>query len=142
MERLPEFISNHLFLISLFVSLLMLLIWNLYGGLLSKVKQIIPAELTRLINRENAVVVDVRPHVDYENNHILGSVNIPDAELENKKKELDKYTKQPVVFYCGSGTISARVARTFSAQGFEQVYCLKGGLPSWQNANLPLTKET
>ncbi len=142
MERIPEFIGNHLFLVSLLVSLLMLLIWNLYGGVLSGVKQVIPAELTRLVNRENAVVVDVRAVADYEANHILNALNIPDTEMEEKISKLDKYKKQPIVFYCGSGAVSARVARTLSRQGFEQVYCLKGGLPSWQSANLPLTKET
>ena len=120
----------------------MLLIWNLYGGALSGVKQIVPAELTRLINHENAIVVDVRPATDYENNHILNALNIPDAELESRKTELDKYLKRPVIFYCGSGAISARMARIFSKQGFEQVFCLKGGLPSWTGANLPLSKET
>ncbi len=142
MERLPEFIGNHLFLVSLFVSLLMLLLWNLYGGVLSGVKQIIPAELTRLINRENAVLVDLRATTEFGNSHILNAVNIPDAEIQSRKNELDKHKKQAVIFYCASGSISARVARTLSAQGFEQVYCLKGGLPSWQNANLPLTKES
>ncbi len=142
MERLPEFISNHLFLVSLLVSLLMLLIWNIYGGALSGVKQITPAEVTRLINHEKAVVVDVRPAADYQSKHILNALNIPNADMEARKAELDKYKKQPVVFYCGSGAISTRVARTFSTQNFEQVFCLKGGLPSWQNANLPLSKKT
>jgi rhodanese-related sulfurtransferase len=142
MERLPEFISNHLFLVSLFVSLLMLLIWNLYGGAMSGVKQVIPAELTRLINRENAVVVDVRLQEDYKNNHILHAINIPGKDFETDKGKLDKYKKQAVVVYCASGVESARIARSLAALGFEQVYSLKGGLPSWQSANLPLTKET
>jgi rhodanese-related sulfurtransferase len=142
MERLPEFISNHLFLVSLFISLLMLLIWNLYGGALSGVKQIIPAELTRLINRESAVVVDVRSEDDYKNNHILNAINMPDKELEANSPKLDKYKKQALIVYCANGADSTRVARTLATSGFEQVYCLKGGLPSWQNANLPLTKET
>ncbi|MBT7950189.1 MAG: rhodanese-like domain-containing protein [Gammaproteobacteria bacterium] len=142
MERLPEFISNHLFLVSLFISLLMLLIWNLYGGVLSGAKQIIPAELTRLINRESAVVIDVRSEDDYKNNHILHAINMPDKELEANSPKLDKYKKQALIVYCANGADSTRVARTLATNGFEQVYCLKGGLPSWQNANLPLTKET
>jgi len=142
MERIPEFIGNHLFLVSLFISLLMLLIWNLYGGAITGVKQIDPAELTRLINREDAVVVDLRPSAEFENNHIINSLSVPETEIEDRKNELDKYKKQTVIFYCASGSISARVARTLSTNGMEQVYCLKGGLPSWQNANLPLTKET
>ncbi len=142
MERLPEFIGNHLFLVSLLVSLVILLLWNLYGGTLSGVKQIIPAELTRLVNRENAVLIDLRAASEFAANHILGAINIPESEMSTRKAELDKHKKDALVFYCGSGMISAKVARSLPAQGFEQVYCLKGGLPSWQNANLPLTKET
>ncbi len=142
MERLPEFIGNHLFLVSLFISLLMLLIWNLYGGALAGVKQVIPAELTRLINHENAAVVDLRSEEDFKHNHIINALNIPDKTLEANKAKLDKFTKRAIVFYCASGIDSARVARNLATQGFEQVYSLKGGLPSWQNANLPLTKET
>jgi rhodanese-related sulfurtransferase len=120
----------------------MLLIWNFYGDVLSGAKQVIPAELTRLINRENAVVVDVRSKEDYEGKHILNAVNMPNKDFEANQAKLDKYKKQAVVVYCASGTESARVARILSTQGFEQIYCLKGGLPSWQNANLPLTKDT
>ena len=109
---------------------------------MSGVKQIIPAELTRLVNREDAVLVDVRSEDDFKHNHILNSIHIPEKGLESNKAKLEKYTKQAVVVYCASGVESARFARALVGQGFEQVYCLKGGLPSWQNANLPLTKET
>ena len=142
MERLPEFIGNHLFLVSLFISLLILLLWNIYGGTLSGVKQIMPAELTRLLNHENAVLIDLRAASEFEARHILGARNIPESEMAANRTELEKLKKEALVFYCGSGMVSAKVARSLPAQGFEKVYCLKGGLPSWQNANLPLTKET
>jgi rhodanese-related sulfurtransferase len=67
---------------------------------------------------------------------------MPDKDLEANNAKLDKYKKQALIVYCASGADSARVARTLATNGYEQVYCLKGGLPSWQNANLPLTKET
>ena len=142
MQRLPEFISNHLFLVSLLVSVLMLLIWNLYGSVLSGLKQVIPAELTRLINREDAIVVDVRTNAEFGNNHILGALNIPDADFQSRQHELEKHKDKPVILYCASGAVSAKLARTLLSQGFDKIFVLKGGLPSWQNANLPLTKET
>lgn len=141
MEQLAEFIGNHLFLVSLFISLLMLLIWNIFGGTLSGVRQVNPAELTRLINRENALVVDLRSSDDFSGQHILHARNIPAADLESREKELEKYKTQALVVYCANGSTSARAARRLLARGFAQVYCLKGGLPSWQGANLPLTRE-
>ena len=97
----------------------MLLIWNLYGGALSGVKQIIPAELTRLINRESGVVVDVRSEDDYKNNHILHAINMPNKDLEANNTKLDKYKKQALILYCSSGADSARVARTLATNGYE-----------------------
>ena len=51
MERMLEFAGNHLFLVSLFFALLILLIWNLFGGLIGGILRIEPAEMTRLMNR-------------------------------------------------------------------------------------------
>ena len=141
MERIPEFIGNNLLLVVLFISILSLLLWNLFGSALSGVKQIMPAEVTRLINRENAQLVDLRATSDYANNHILNSINIPESEMEKRAPELESYKKQPLILYCASGLISSRHARSLAQQGFEQVYSIKGGLPSWTSANLPLTKE-
>lgn len=140
MEKIPEFIGNHLFLVMLFISILILLLWNIFGAAMSGIRQVDPAGLTRLVNREEAVLVDVRSAEDYAQRHILNALNIPDAELENRKDELDKYREKPVILYCATGSSSSRMARALAASGFKQVYALKNGLTSWQNANLPLIK--
>lgn len=142
MERIPEFVSNHLFLVSLFVSILVLLLWNVFGSTLSGIKQIIPAELTRLMNREKGVLVDLRPESEFNDRHILNSINMPEKDVSGRMRELDKNKQQPIIFCCANGTVSTRIARTFLNQGFEKVYCLKGGLPAWTTANLPLNKNT
>lgn len=140
MERLPEFIGNHLFLVMLFISILILLLWNVFGSAISGIRQVNPAELTRLINREDAVVVDLRSAEDFSVSHILNAMNIPDADMEKRKNELDKHKEKPLVLYCATGSVSTRIARALGADGFKQVHTLAGGMPSWQNANLPVTK--
>ena len=50
MEHIPEFVANHLYLFSLLLAILTLLIWNLYGDTVSGIRQVIPMEVTRLIN--------------------------------------------------------------------------------------------
>ncbi|MBF8268675.1 MAG: hypothetical protein HW386_384 [Gammaproteobacteria bacterium] len=141
MQQLFEFAGNHLVLISLLVAISLMLIWNLYGSVMSGVKQLSPMEMTRLMNNDSAVVLDVRSNNDYNKGHVLGSLNIPDAEIPSKRKDLEKYKTQPVVVYCELGNVADRVVRTLRAYGLEQVYALKGGLGSWRQANLPLTKE-
>ena len=140
MERLPEFVANHLFLFSLLISILTLLMWNFYGDMLSGLKMLIPDEVTQLINREDARVVDVRPQKEFENGHIIGAINISVEQLGGQLNKLKKFKDKGIIFCCSSGSDSAKEARKLINEGFEKVYCLKGGILSWQSANLPLTK--
>jgi len=141
MERLFEFAVNHPFLVSLFFALLILLLWNLFGGAVGGGMQIGPTEMTRLINREHAMVVDLRSAEDFKAGHILNAVNIPEAELADRKKELEKAKGKPVILYCQSGTASMRLARQLKAEGFERACSLSGGLTSWRNNSLPVVRD-
>ena len=140
MEQFPEFVANHLFLFSLLIAILTLLIWNFYGDMLSGIKMLIPDEVTRLINREDARVVDIRPQKEFENGHIIGAINISDDQLAGQLDKLKQYRDKGIIFCCANGTVSAKAARKLMNEGYEKVYSLKGGILSWQNANLPLTK--
>jgi len=139
MEKIPEFIANHLFLVSLLVAISSLLFWNIFFSAIGA-SQIIPAEVTRLINHEDAELLDIRSAVDFENGHIINAVNIDVATPGDREKELEKYKDKTVVICCGQGQDSIRVARSLKKKGFEKFYSLKGGISAWQNANLPLTK--
>lgn len=140
MENLPEFIANHLFLCSLFAALLMLLLWNLFGDSMSGNKAITPPQVTQMINRDNAVVIDIRPQEQFNSGHIINALNIPKADFDNPIKKLEKHKKNPVILYCQTGNDSSKVSRLLKQSGFEQVSFLKGGLMAWQNASLPVSK--
>ena len=140
MQQLYEFIGNHLALVSLLVAISLMLIWNLYGSTMSGIKQLSPMEMTKLMNHDGAVVLDVRNTNDYGKGHVLGSLNIPDAEIPSRREDLEKYKTQPVVVYCELGNVSDRVVRTLKSYGLEQVFSLKSGIGAWRQANLPLTK--
>ncbi len=139
MEKLPEFIANHLFLVSLFVAISSLLFWNIFFSAMGA-SQIVPAEVTSLINHEDAELLDIRSAKDFEKGHIINAVNIDMATLGDREKELNKYKDKTVVICCAQGQESIRVARNLKTKGFEKLYSLKGGISAWQNANLPLTK--
>ena len=142
MEHFPEFVANHLFLFIMLAVILSLLIWNLYGDVLSGIKQVVPIEAIRLINHEQAVVIDVRSGGDYDGGHILNAIHSLADELSNSIGKLEKYRKQAVIIYCANGSESSKAARLFMQDGFEKVYCLKGGILAWKNANLPLTRKS
>lgn len=140
MERIPEFIGNHLFLVTLFIAILALLLWNLFGDALSGVEHLSPADATLLLNRQNAVVLDLRPEREFESGHIIHALNLP-ADADAQQKILEKHRDRPMIAVCQNGMLSARLARTIKVKGFEKVYCLKGGLAAWRGAGLPVTRE-
>ena len=140
MERLIEFAGNHLFLVTLFIAILSLLIWNLYGSVISGATLLEPAEVTRMINRDHAMVLDIRPPGDFETGHVLNAINIPNADLNERLKELDKYQQKSLIVYCENGTVTNQAIRILKSNGFEKIYGMKGGLAGWKNATLPVAR--
>ena len=141
MERLIEFAGNHLVLVSLLAAITAMLIWNLLGGAVSGIKQLTTAEVTRLMNREDAVLIDIRNANDYKNGHIINSISVPNAELPERLESLEKHKQKAVIIYCEHGNTSDKAARSLKTSGFENVCSLHGGVMAWRNANLPLTKD-
>lgn len=64
------------------VVLLVLVIVTTVKGMFSKVKTISRGEATRLINKEDAVVVDVRSRDDFRRGHISGALNAQPLRLK------------------------------------------------------------
>ena len=103
MERIPEFIANHLFLVCLLIAILMLLAWNLFGDSLSGIKSLPPQEVTRLINRDDARVIDLRGRSEFEAGHIIDALNIDAAQLQGQLEKLKKYKQQGLIICCATG---------------------------------------
>ena len=140
MEKFPIFVLNHPYLFSLLFVILTLLIWNIFGNLIGGVKLLTTDEATLLINREDAEVIDIRSQTEFENGHIINAKNIDLQELPEKINKLRKDKSKGIIFYCTNGSLSLKETQKMVRQGEDMIYCLKGGIASWKNANLPLTK--
>ena len=138
-QQLSEFAINHLLLVSAFVVILAMLTGVEVRHRFGKVRDIAPGEATRLINHENAVLVDMRNDKDYREGHIVNAVHVP-AEQNDAAGKLDKYRDRPLIVCCRSGNQSLRLCSELTKKGFASVYNLKGGLHAWQQAGLPLSK--
>ena len=93
-----------------------------------------------LINREDALVLDVRDAGDYGAGHILGAKNLPLARLEEGAGDIAKRKDRPVIVYDEDGQRTAKAAAALKRQGFAQVVNLSGGLGAWRQAGLPVEK--
>ncbi len=85
--------------------------------------------IEKIIKEKQGTVVDVRTPQEFMGGNVMGSVNIPVQELQERLEEL-KNLKQPLVLCCASGGRSG-VAHGFLAQ--QGIECLNGG--SWLDVN-------
>ena len=98
-------------------------------------------QATQLMNRDDAVVVDLRPAADYAKGHILGAKSLPLAELEKRAGELDKHKAKPVILHCADGNRAGSGVALLRKNGFANVVNLSGGFGAWQAAGLPVEKK-
>ncbi len=139
-ERLPEFISAHPLLGMGFVAVTVALVMNELSRFTQGFKAISPPQLTQLINRENALVIDVSPIGDYEKGHVVGSKHVAMSQFDPESKLLAQVKELPVAVVCRNGMQSTQAAKRLVKAGFTQVHLLEGGIGAWQGAELPLAK--
>ncbi|KXI28353.1 rhodanese-like domain-containing protein [Paraglaciecola hydrolytica] len=141
MDQLIEFATNHYVLAAIFVALLLALIFSFFASAFSKLKEISTHEATLLINKEDAMVLDIRAVAEFKKGHILGAKQVK-PELLNKGdfSSLEKQKATPIIVVCAMGMTAKRTASQMLKAGFEKVTVLKGGMNAWQGANLPTTK--
>ncbi len=104
-------------------------------------KEIDAQQAVRLINYENAVVLDVRDDSDYASGHLPDSKHIPQELVKERLGELEKYKKKPVIVIFSPGLRAAQTGVTLHKNGFERVFNLNGGIDGWKRENLPLVKK-
>jgi len=97
-------------------------------------------EATQLINRQDALILDVRNAEEFQKGHILNARNIPLAQLDARASDIARYKEKPVIVACESGSRSGAAAAALRKQGFTQVFNLNGGTAAWQQAGLPVEK--
>jgi len=140
LASLQAFASNNPFLSLAFVGLTLAIVYHEVSRLFTGYKAVHPAALTALINREDALVVDVSTAGEFEKGHIVGSRNVVMSQFDPENKALAKVRELPVVVICRTGATSALAAKRLVKAGFKQVYWLDGGLGAWRAADLPLVK--
>ena len=135
-----EFVQHNILLIAVAVVSGGMLIWPYLRGGVGGGASVDAAGATRLINREDAVVVDVREPNEYGAGHILGARNLPLSRIADGAAELAKRKAKPIILYCDSGNRSAKAVGLLKKQGFERVVNLAGGIAGWRQAGLPVEK--
>jgi rhodanese-related sulfurtransferase len=132
-----RFIQENLLLIAVACVSGAMLIWPLLRGLTGG-PRVNVARATQLINREDAIVVDVREPGLYAAGHIIGAKNVPLSRLDGAP-ELAKRKEKPLIVYDDAGEAAPKAAASLRKQGFKVVN-LAGGLAAWRQAGMPVER--
>ena len=137
MDQFFTFIRAHPWLVGAFLLLLILFFRNEMsrGG-----RTVNAQELVNMVNRDGAVVVDVRDSTEFRSGHVVGAVNIPHASIAERLAELTRYRDKPVVVMCKMGQHAGSAGLQLRKAGFSNVTKLRGGISEWRGQNLPLVK--
>ena len=95
-----------------------------------------------LMNDPNVVVLDVRTADEFKEGHLVGALNIDQAQSDFiEKAKVALPTDKTIAVYCRSGRRSASAAGRLAAVGYKAVN-LKGGIIAWKEAKKPVTTDT
>lgn len=137
-EQIIEFSINHPLLVSAFVILLLLVIFNETRGATTGVTT---AEAVRLMNKDEAVALDIRDRKDFGLGHITGAINIPMVNLDSRMHELDKHKDKKILVVCKMGNTATMAVAKLQKAGFANAMRLKGGMMQWQTDSMPVVKK-
>ena len=141
MDQFITFASHNTILVVAIILVSLMLIHSLVGEKLRGYSSVSPSESTQMINRDDALILDVRESNEYSQGHIINSLHIPLSGLKTRMKDLEKHKAKKVIVACRSGHRSSQACANLKKEGFEQVFNLRGGVMAWESANLPLIKK-
>ncbi len=122
------------------VSVLIVLVYFYYWRERSKSGVPLSAhEATLLLNKDEAVIVDLREAADFRAGHIVNSLNIPYNKIIGDTSELTTHKDKILILVDKLGQHAGTVGRKLGKEGF-QVRRLSGGISEWQSQSLPLSK--
>lgn len=136
-SRILEFLQGNLLYAGLAVTSGGMLAWQTISG--AGTRHITPQQATLMINREDAVVIDVRDSKEWAAGHIPNARHIVLDQLEKQLPEIEKLKARPLILNCQMGGRSSTACGILKKHGFEKVFSLAGGIDAWREAGLPVT---
>ena len=95
-------------------------------------KTVTQKKFQRLINKKNAVLLDVRTAEEYKSGHIPGARQIDVQKTDDFKRQIESLDKNKIyLLYCRSGKRSNAAKMLMNTMGFTKLYDLEGGFAKW-----------
>ena len=142
MQEYINFFQAHPILVSAWFMLFIALVVTSIRLMLSEVKVISQQEAVQLINKQKAMVFDVRSQSAFKKGHVVNAIQVNLTDIKNQQvTQLNQYKSCPVITVCDLGQQSEQAADLLVKQGFQQVFNLKGGMNEWVAQHLPVIQK-
>jgi rhodanese-related sulfurtransferase len=94
-----------------------------------------PEEVKQKLDANEIVLIDVRTANEFAFEHIPGAMLFPMSSFDAAK--LPTQDGKRIVFHCGSGIRSRKVAERCGGAGMDRIAHMEGGFGAWKSAGLP-----
>ncbi|MEM8844173.1 MAG: rhodanese-like domain-containing protein [Pseudomonadota bacterium] len=136
-----DFFTNNIVLFAALGIIIALILRMEIKRAISGFKTITPAQAVQLINKDNALLIDIREDNELAQGSIRGAKHYALSVLKQRVEELKEYVDQPVIAYCKMGNRSNEACSILKQNDFNNVMSLKGGIEGWKTENLPVVKK-
>jgi len=137
MNKFFVFISDNFLAVLVLLSLITIFI--IYEKRKGGVK-VDTSEMTRLINKGNPYVYDLRSAAEYGTGSVAGALNLQPSNLVKQDALFKASEEDCIILICKTGTTSSKSAGELKKQGFTNVNVLSGGIMNWTQSGMPLVK--
>jgi rhodanese-related sulfurtransferase len=96
-------------------------------------------QVTRMVNNDEAILVDVRDVKEFSKGHIVDAYNVPYAKLAERKVELEKHKAKTLIVLDKMGQHAGAAVKILEEAGFTAVR-MRGGMSEWEAQSLPVVK--
>ena len=137
MNKFFVFISDNFLAVLVLLSLITIFI--IYEKRIGGVK-VDTSEMTRLINKGDPYVYDLRSAAEYGTGSVAGALNLQPSNLVKQDALFKASEEDCIILICKTGTTSSKSAGELKKQGFTNVNVLSGGMTNWTQSGMPLVK--
>lgn len=102
-------------------------------------KTIDPKTSKEWVDKNEAVIIDVREPGEYQTVHIKGATLLPLGSIQ--PGQLEQFKDKKIIIHCKlGGRGRSACEKLIAANPQLQLYNLEGGITAWEAANLPVEK--
>ncbi len=132
-----NFLIKNIIIISLTILILAYLTYIEIKDFIYKKNGIMPNDAIKLINNNNAIILDFRDEIFYKKKYIINSINIPIKKIDANKHIINKYKKHIIIIIENKKNNHKSIINILKTHNCKNVMYMVNGIDMWLKNDLP-----